>query len=111
MKSPLACSNILLMILLIVLISITSNEAARILKYNNEKGEVDILKGGKYLLLQSLQWRPVGPPTPNPGTNVPNQITSQVTQRNFAGRKEYFAHPPPSNEYLHTIIAFGVATD
>ncbi|KAH0738567.1 hypothetical protein KY290_037272 [Solanum tuberosum] len=111
MKSPLACSNILLMILLIVLISITSYEAARILKYNNEKGEVDILKGGKYLLLQSLQWRLVGPPTSNPGTNVPNQITSQVTQRNFAGRKEYFAHPPPCNEYPHTKIAFGVATD
>ncbi|KAK6780621.1 hypothetical protein RDI58_022805 [Solanum bulbocastanum] len=110
MKSQ-TCSSIILMLLLIVLISITSNEAARILNDNNEKEKVDFLKGGKYLLLQSLQWRPVGPPTPNPGTNVPNQITSQVTQRNFAGRKE-FAHPPPLyNEYPQTKIAFGVATD
>ncbi|TMW83379.1 hypothetical protein EJD97_001887 [Solanum chilense] len=99
MKSHLACNNILLMILLIVLISITSNEAARILKVNNEKEEVDFLKGGRYLLLPSLQWRPVRSPTPNPGTNVPNQITSQVTQRNFVGRKEFAK------------TAFGMATD
>ncbi|TMW81131.1 hypothetical protein EJD97_011671 [Solanum chilense] len=109
MKSQTYCSSIILMILLIVLISMTSNKAARILNDNNEKEE-DFLKGGKYLLLQSLQWRPVRSPTPNPGTNVPNQITSQVTQRNFAGRKE-FAHPPPYNEYPQTKIAFGVATD
>ncbi|WMV47341.1 hypothetical protein MTR67_040726 [Solanum verrucosum] len=110
MKSQ-TCSSIILMLLLIVLISITSSEATRILNYNNEK--VDFLKGAKYLLLQSLQWRPVGPPTPNPGTNVPNQITSQVTQRNFAGCKE-FAHPPPPppyNDYPQTKIAFGVAMD
>ncbi|WMV47342.1 hypothetical protein MTR67_040727 [Solanum verrucosum] len=97
------------MLLFIVLICITSNEASRIINDNNEK-EVDFVKEGKYLLLQSLQWRPVRSPTPNPGTNVPNQITSQVTQRNFAGRKE-FAPPPPYNDYSQTKIAFGLATN
>ncbi|KAG5587384.1 hypothetical protein H5410_047818 [Solanum commersonii] len=100
------------MLLLIFLISITSNEAARILNDNHEKEEVDFLKGGKYILLPSLQWNSVRPPTPNPGTNARTQITSQVAKRNFAGRKE-FAHPPPPpyNEYLHTKIALGVATN
>jgi len=107
--APLACSRIILMLLIIFLISITSNEAARILNDNNEK-EVDFLKGGKYLLLPSLQWRPVPPPTPNLGTNARTQITSQVSQRNFAGRKE-FAPLPPCKEYLQTKIALGVDTD
>ncbi|WMV47337.1 hypothetical protein MTR67_040722 [Solanum verrucosum] len=100
------------MLLLIFLISITSNEAARILNDNHEKEEVDFLKGGKYLLLPSLQWNSVRPPTPNPGTNARTQITSQVVERNFAGRKE-FAHspPPPYNEYPHTKIALDVATN
>ncbi|WMV47340.1 hypothetical protein MTR67_040725 [Solanum verrucosum] len=107
--APFACSKIILMLILIFLISITSNEAARILNDNNEK-EVDLLEGGKYLLLQSLQWRPVPPPTPNLGTNARTQITSHVSQRNFAGRKE-FAPLPPCKEYLQTKIALGVATN
>ncbi|WMV47339.1 hypothetical protein MTR67_040724 [Solanum verrucosum] len=108
--APFACSKIILMLILIFLISIATNEAARILNDNNEK-EVDFLKGGgKYLLLPSLQWRPVPPPTPNLGTNARTQITSQVSQRNFAGRKE-FAPLPPCKEYLQTKIALGMATD
>lgn len=88
-------------IFLIYLISITSNEAARI---HNEKEEVDFLKENyQHLFLQSLQWNPVPSPRPNPGTsNVPTQI---IAQRNFAGRKE-FAPPPP-----YPKIALGVATD
>ncbi|TMW84351.1 hypothetical protein EJD97_025373 [Solanum chilense] len=102
-------SRIILMLLLIFLISIRSNEAARILDDNNEKEEVDFLKGGKYLLLSSLQWNSVRPPAPNPGTNARTQITSQVAERNFAGRKE-FAHPPPPYD-AQIKIALDVATD
>ncbi|TMW80183.1 hypothetical protein EJD97_023076 [Solanum chilense] len=101
-------SNIIILLMLL-LTFITSNEAVRILKHNDEKEEVNFLKGGKYLLLSSLQWRPVPPPTPNLGTNARTQITSQVSQRNFAGRKE-FAPLPPCKEYLQTKIALGVAT-
>ncbi|KAK4344781.1 hypothetical protein RND71_034957 [Anisodus tanguticus] len=103
-------SRMILMLLLILLISITSNEASGILKENNEK-EVDFLQGNKYLLLQSLQWRPVRPPTPNPSTNANTKMTSQVAQRNFAGRKEFAHPPPPPSEYPQTKVAFGVATN
>ncbi|KAG5587383.1 hypothetical protein H5410_047817 [Solanum commersonii] len=92
--APFACSKIILMLILIFLSSIATNEAARILNDNN-KNDVDFLKGGgKYLLLQSLQWRPIPPPTLNVGTNAHTQITSQVSQRNFVGRKEFAPLPP-----------------
>lgn len=94
------------MLLFILLISITSTDASRIL---NEK-KVDFLRGNNYehLLLQSLQRNQVPTPTPNPGTNARTQITSQVGQRNFAGRKE-FVHPHTHNEYPQTKIALGLA--
>ncbi|MCE3050540.1 hypothetical protein HAX54_047481 [Datura stramonium] len=99
------------MILMILLISITPNKAARILSDNNTENEIDFSKGNEYLLLPSLQWNPVRTPTPNPGTNARTKMTSQVGQRNFAGSKEFASPPPLYNEYPRIKIAFGVVTD
>ncbi|KAF3638405.1 hypothetical protein FXO38_17956 [Capsicum annuum] len=90
----------IILTLLVFVLNITPNEAARILKDNNEK-EVGFLEGNYELLLQSLQWNPVRPPTPtpNPGTNARTKMTSQISQRNFAGSKEFVHPPPPSYEY------------
>lgn len=73
-----------IILLLFIFLRIETSEAARFLEHNKEN----------YLLLPSLQWRPVRPPKSNPGTNSRTNITSQVSARNFAGRKEA-THPPP----------------
>lgn len=101
-----------MLLLFLLIISITPNEAARFLNDINRGKEVEFLNGNKHLLLPSLQWNPVRPPTPNPGTNSRTNLTSQVAQRNFAGRKEFAPPPPsPSNNYSQLKVAFSVAMD
>ncbi|KAK4376251.1 hypothetical protein RND71_006928 [Anisodus tanguticus] len=62
-----------------------TSDAGRVLKEKEE-----------YILLPSLQKAPVRTPTPNPGTGARTTtvMTSQITERNFAGRKEIVARPP-----------------
>lgn len=62
-----------------------TSEAARFLEHEKEH----------YLLLPSLQWRPVRSPGSNPGTNSRTDMASQVSQRNFVGRKEIISRLPP----------------
>ncbi|WMV31887.1 hypothetical protein MTR67_025272 [Solanum verrucosum] len=78
-----------------------TSEGARFLEHKEEG--VWRENNGQYLLLPSLQWRPVRSPGSNPGTNSFTDVTSQISERNFAGRKEV-AHPPPlsfsDNKYI-----------
>ncbi|KAK4720250.1 hypothetical protein R3W88_018588 [Solanum pinnatisectum] len=54
------------------------------------------------LLLSSLQTRtPSTTPSPNPGTGNSVNMANKVTERNFVGRKEVFAPPPPSTNIYH----------
>lgn len=80
-----------IILLISMFISMETSDAARLLRHEEE-----------HLLLPSFQWRPVRPPRSNPGTNSFTDVTSQVSERNFVGRKEV-AHPPPpplpSNEH------------
>lgn len=71
-------------LLLFLFLSFETSEATRFLEHKQEN-----------LLLPSFQWRPVRSPGSNPGTNSRTDMTSQVSERNFAGRKEV-AHPPPN---------------
>lgn len=84
MKSQISSSNILasmcstkilMLLLFLLLLSTKQNEAARILSHDNEKN-VAIWRSNEHLLLPSLQWRPVRPPTPNDGTGNQDSISS-----------------------------------
>eukprot|EP00474_Spongospora_subterranea_P011990 CRZ12448.1 hypothetical protein [Spongospora subterranea] len=75
-----------IILLFFLFLKIETSEASRFLEHKEETN---------YLLLPSLQWRPVRPPGSNPGTNARTNMVSQVSQRNFVGRKEIFSHPPP----------------
>ncbi|TMW98494.1 hypothetical protein EJD97_003951 [Solanum chilense] len=87
--------------LLFLFLSMEKSEATRNLQHKEDQEEsVIIFMGKDNLLLPSLQWRPVRSPKSNPGTNVRTNIASQVSERNFIGRKELVAHPPPlSNSF------------
>lgn len=89
-------------LLLFLFLILETSEAARFL---DNKQEGIIWKGKENLLLPSLQWRPVRPPRSNSGTNSPTDVTSQISERNFAGRKEV-AHPAPG----HKEVAISMAT-
>lgn len=76
----------ILVLIIFTICSQTSEVAGRVLRYD------------EHLLLPSLQKRPpVRTPSSNPGTGArttSTDITNQITERNFAGRKEV-VHPPP----------------
>ncbi|KAF3676670.1 hypothetical protein FXO37_05199 [Capsicum annuum] len=78
-----------------------TSDGAKLLEHKEDiiwKGNI-----GKYLLLPSFQWRPVQSPGPNPGTNSFTNMTDQISERNFVGRKKEVVHSPSlspsSNEY------------
>ncbi|OIT28465.1 hypothetical protein A4A49_52948 [Nicotiana attenuata] len=89
---------IILVLVFFTICSQTSEVAGRVIRYD------------EHLLLSSLQKRPpVRPPRSNPGTGArttSTDITSQITERNFAGRKEV-THPPPTSndEYSQLQLA------
>lgn len=76
--------------ILFLFLSMQTSEATRNLQHKEDQD----FMGKDNLLLPSLQWRPVRSPKSNPGTNVPINIASQVSERNFVGRKELITHPP-----------------
>lgn len=63
-------------------------ETSEAIRFLEHKQQVIIWKGKENLLLPSLQWRSVRSPRYNPGTNAFTDVTSQISKRNFAGRKE-----------------------
>ncbi|KAG8370769.1 hypothetical protein BUALT_Bualt13G0017900 [Buddleja alternifolia] len=104
----------LAIIAVIFLITINQYEATRVLDEEEEQW----MKRGQNVLLQSLQRRPVRPPSPNGCTWVPGSggrpCTATVSQQNFAGHVT--ASPPPPHAaafdpYPEQMLQFGVATD
>lgn len=75
-----------IILLFFLFLRVETSEASRLFLARKEE---------TYLLLPSFQWRPVRPPGANPGTNSRTNVASQVSQRNFAGRKEISSRPPP----------------
>ncbi|KAK4360964.1 hypothetical protein RND71_019916 [Anisodus tanguticus] len=84
--------KIIVILLLIYTICSQTSDAGRVLKEKEE-----------YILLPSLQKAPVRTPTPNPGTGARTTtvMTSQITESNFAGRKEIVARPPLPSSTAH----------
>lgn len=81
-----------IILLFFLFLKIETSEASRFLEHKEETN---------YLLLPSLQWRPVPPPGSNPGTSARTNMVSQVSQRNFVGRKEVFSRPSPGLSFTH----------
>ncbi|MCD7450738.1 hypothetical protein HAX54_008299 [Datura stramonium] len=78
-----------------------TSEATRFLKQKEDQEEgVIIWKGKENLLLPSMQWRPVRSPGSNPGTNSFTDVTSQISERNFAGRKEVVGLPQEQGDVI-----------
>ncbi|KAH6797919.1 hypothetical protein C2S52_022473 [Perilla frutescens var. hirtella] len=103
---------ILVTIMLAVFLTIKPYEATRVL----DEEEKQWLKRGQDLLLPSLQWRPVRPPSPSScswvGTPGGAPCTASIGQRNFAGRAVASPPPPPplaSDAYPKQMFEFGMA--
>lgn len=86
----------ILLAIVVIVSSITRYEATRYLLDDQEGGGQIWKRNVHMLLLPSLQWRPISPPSPNPATNksLHGGVTpSMVGQMNFAGKK--MIAPPP----------------
>lgn len=89
----------ILLAIVVIVSSITRYEATRILLDDQERGGQIWKRNVHMLLLPSLQWRSVSPPSPNPATNKrpDGGVTpSMVGKINFAGKKTIAPPPPPS---------------
>ncbi|KAL7084272.1 hypothetical protein ACP275_14G214600 [Erythranthe tilingii] len=97
---------------LVLLLSVKSYEATRLL---DEEAEQLWMTRSQNILLPSLQrGRAVRPPSPNGCTWVPGSggrpCTATITGRNFAGRHT-ITPPPAGDAYPEQMFRFGVAAD
>ncbi|KAG5598173.1 hypothetical protein H5410_029543 [Solanum commersonii] len=111
-------SSIVLAIFVVNIVStITQYEATRIFLDHHQEGRrrgVVWTRNVNMLLLPSLQWRQISPPSPNPVTskspsNNNSKITpSIVSQRNFINQKIVDPPPPPSKLGTRLKHEFGI---